>query len=76
MRSRTIIKFAGLLAGVAMCLPLHQVQFAAAQQPAPTAAPQGAPAGGRGVVDPRVQQRTKSSRPPTTCHMPSLFPRR
>jgi predicted esterase len=58
MRSRTIIKFAGLLAGVTLSLPLHQIQFAASQQPAPAAAPQGAPAGGRGAVDPRVQQRT------------------
>src|SRR5678815_662333 len=58
MRSRTIIKFAGLLAGVTLSLPLHQILFAASQQPAPAAAPQGAPAGGRGAVDPRVQQRT------------------
>ena len=58
MRSRTIMKFAGLLAGVALCLPLHQIQFAASQQPAPAAAPQGARGGGRGVLDPLVQQRT------------------
>ena len=58
MRSRTIIKFAGLVAGVALCLPLHQVQFAASQQPAPAAAPQGARGGARAPLDPRVQQRT------------------
>ena len=59
MRSRTIMKFAGLLAGVALCLPLHQIQFAASQQPAPAAAgQQGARGGGRAPVDPRVQQRT------------------
>jgi poly(3-hydroxybutyrate) depolymerase len=64
MRSRTLTKIAGVLAGVVLSLPfaLPQVQFAAWQEPAPAPAGQavapGARAGGRGAVDPRVQQRT------------------
>ena len=64
MRSRTIMKMAGVLAGVVLSLPfaLPQIQFAAWQQPGPApagqAGAQGARAGGRGAIDPRVQQRT------------------
>jgi poly(3-hydroxybutyrate) depolymerase len=59
MKSRTVLKMAGVLAGAALSLSLAlpQVQFAAAQQPGPASAGQAGPRGGR-VIDPRVQQRT------------------
>ena len=60
MTPKTFVRTAGLLAGMALSLPLAfpPAHFAAPQQPAPAAAPQAGQRGGRGAIDPRVQQRT------------------
>ena len=60
MTSKTFVRTAGLLAGLALSLSLAlpPAYFAAPQQPAPAAAPQAGQRGGRGAIDPRVQQRT------------------
>src|SRR5688572_14163705 len=61
MTPKTFVRAAGLLAGVALSLSLAlpSAYFAAPQQAgAAAAAPQAGQRGGRGAIDPRVQQRT------------------
>jgi len=59
MTSKTFVRTAGLLAGLALTLSLSfpSTHFAA-QQGAAAPGQQAGPPGGRGAIDPRVQQRT------------------
>ena len=61
MTPKTFVRTAGLLAGLALSLALAfpRAHFAAPQQAGAAApAPQAGQRGGRGAIDPRVQQRT------------------
>jgi poly(3-hydroxybutyrate) depolymerase len=59
MKSKSLVRAPGLLAGLVLGLLVFPAAHFVAQQPAGTPAVQeGARGGGRGAIDPRVQQRT------------------